>query len=310
MKIICTISLNESEKQEFNALSRDIVYIDRNNFKEQDVLDADVILGNLKTDVIARCTNLKWLQLDSAGANTYAALPGDFVLTNASGAYGTAISEYMLACTMASMKKLYAYDELQKTHDWLNLGSVPTISGMKVLCLGMGNIGQEYAKRMKTLGASVDGVRRSSKDKPVCFDHQYLTQDLDSILPEYDIVAMSLPETKETIRIMNADRLARTKEKSILINVGRGSAIDEISLLKLSRKEHFRDVFLDVFEHEPLPRNNPLWNAPHVHVTPHIAGRFNAAVTRDNVLAIVKDNLSRYLKNESLNHVVDKKLGY
>ncbi len=117
------------------------------------LMEAEVIMGNVPPARLAGCTKLKWLQLDSAGADAYAKLPGDFVLTNASGAYGPAISEYMLACMLRTLKKLDDYEDLQKSHDWVNLGSVRTISQLHVLCLGMGDIGTHFAKKVKALGA-------------------------------------------------------------------------------------------------------------------------------------------------------------
>ncbi|MDD6674466.1 MAG: D-2-hydroxyacid dehydrogenase [Lactimicrobium massiliense] len=311
MKILFVTEIPEEKKQCFTDLAgEDITFVSRKEVTDAQLMEAEVIMGNVPPARLAGCTKLKWLQLDSAGADAYAKLPGDFVLTNASGAYGTAISEYMLACMLRTLKKLDDYEDLQKSHDWVNLGSVRTISQLHVLCLGMGDIGTHFAKKVKALGAHVIGVRRHIRELPEGFDEQYEIQDLDRLLPEADVIAMSLPQTPDTIHIMNKEHLALTKPGSILINVGRGSAIDETALIPLQKNDHFAGVCLDVFEHEPLPKNNPLWNLPHTLCTPHIAGRFNAEVTYDRVLSIFADNLKRYLAGEPLHHTVDRKLGY
>ncbi|MEE8807710.1 MAG: D-2-hydroxyacid dehydrogenase [Lactimicrobium sp.] len=311
MKILFVTEIPEDKKHCFtDPAGEDITFVSRKDVSDEQLKEAEVIMGNVSPARLSVCQHLQWLQLDSAGADAYAKLPGDFVLTNASGAYGPAISEYMLACMLRTLKRLDDYEALQASHDWVNLGSVKTLSQLTILCLGMGDIGSHFAKKVKALGAHVIGVRRHMKELPEGFDEQYEIKDLDALLPKADVIAMSLPQTPDTIHIMNKERLALCKPGSILINVGRGSAIDETALISLQKKDYFGGVCLDVFEHEPLPKNNPLWNLPHTLCTPHIAGRFNAEVTYDKVLSIFEDNLKRYLANEPLQHVVDRKLGY
>lgn len=312
MSVIIAIPVNSTDIQErFTSLCPEARFIDRDHLNPDDLRDAEVILGNVPPAVLKNCSSLKWLQLDSAGADAYLNLPESVTLTNASGAYGEAISEYMLACTMAAIKKLYEYAALQKEREWKNLGTVKTVSQLQILTIGMGNISTAYAERMNLLGAVTDGVRRDvSKTKPSFYRSQYAMKDLDSIIGKYDVIAMALPATHETEHVMTKERIALTKTGSILINVGRGSAIDETALIDAAKAHHFSHVFLDVFEHEPLPKNNPLWTCRDVTVTPHIAGRFNAAVTYENIIQIMCDNLSRYLHNEPLKHAVDRTRGY
>ncbi len=311
MKVVITTPMPSEIQQKFLAIDTiDLQFTDRSNPDINLLQQADVILGNVSTKLIPECKNLKWLQLDSAGANTIAALPQEFILTNASGAYGEAISEHLLACTLSSLKNLEEYRDLQESHDWVNLGSVKTIAQCNVLCIGTGNIGTEYAKRMHALGAHVDGVHRSEKPLPDCYENSYTLSQLGEILGNYDIVAMSLPETEETIHILKEEQLRKMKQGSILLNVGRGSAIDEVALVKVAKEGHFKAVHLDVTEHEPLPKNNPLWETKTIYVTPHISGRFNAQATFNHVVDIFYTNLMHYLNNEPLEHVVDRKLGY
>lgn len=310
MSIVIAVPVNEEARQKLSAIKSDLIFIDRQKEDPASYRHAEAVLGNLPVSVLKEMPELRWVQLDSAGADAYLSLPSSITLTNASGAYGTAISEYMLTCTLAAIRKFYAYDHLQKEREWVNLGPVKTIADLKVLCLGMGNIGTAYAERMHMLGAHVDGVRHSLKEKPACYDHQYLMADLDRILPDYDVIAMSLPATPETENCMNRERLARTRQGSILINVGRGSALDEDALLLLARRHHFSRVFLDVMRYEPLPKNNPLWNCEDITITPHIAGRFNAAVTYEQIIDILCTNLNHYLKQEPLEHIVDRTRGY
>lgn len=100
------------------------------------------------------------------------------------------------------------------------------------------------------------------------------------------------------------------RKGSLLLNVGRGSAIDETALLKLAREGHFRAVVLDVTEHEPLPKNSPLWTCEHIYITPHIAGRFQNPLCYDRVIAVILENLKRAAENQPLLHTLNRTKGY
>lgn len=208
------------------------------------------------------------------------------------------------------MKNLARYIEVQRNHDFTNLGGVNTVSISKVLSVGMGDIGSNFAQKMHALGAEVYGVRRSVHDTPDYVKKMYTMDNMDEILPECDIVALSLPETAETIHLFDEERLRKMKKGAILINVGRGTAIVTDALYKIMKEEYLSGACLDVTDPEPLPRNHPLWNTKHVYITPHISGRFNAQVTFDKVLNIFYTNLMNYLEKKPLDHIVDKKLGY
>ena len=288
----------------------DFTFIPRTKVRFDDIRDAEIILGNLPEKLVNRCEKLKWLQLDSAGANLYKNLNESVILTNASGAYGTAISEHMLACVLMVMKKLAEYLEIQKERSFTNLGSVNTITSSKVLCVGMGDIGTHFAEKMNALGAEVYGVRRSIHDKPDFVKELYTSETMDEILPECDIVALSLPETSETVSLFNAERLRKMKKGSILVNVGRGTAIDTMALYEVMQEGHLGAACLDVTDPEPLPKNHPLWNTKNIYITPHISGRFNAHVTFDLVLKIFRENLTHYLNQEPLEHIVNRHIGY
>ena len=311
MTILFYTQIPEEKKQQFEHIAgTEMIFCDKDTITDEMLEDAEVIFGNPTFDQISKCRNLKWIQLNSAGANTYKDLDMDIQLTNASGAYGTAISEHILACVLMVQKNLARYLDLQKAHEWINLGSVHTITTSKVLCIGMGDIGSNVARRMHALGAEVIGIRRNVHDKPDYVSALYTMKDIDSLLPEADIVTLSLPETEETIHMFDERRLRLMKPGSILVNVGRGSAIVTNDLVKVMKDEHLAGVCLDVTDPEPLPKNHALWNTKHVYITPHISGRFNAEVTLDLVLNIFRINLAHYMNGEPLEHVVDRTIGY
>lgn len=311
INVLFVTPVDQEHQKLFNDIENvNIRFVDRSRVTDEDIENAEVLLGGLPLDRLMNRPNLKWVQLDSAGANTYKDLPADVQLTNASGAYGTAISEHMLGCVLMVMKNLANYLEVQKNHDFTNLGSVNTLTSSTVLCVGMGDIGSNFARKMNALGAKVYGVRRSVHDVPDYTAGMYTMDNMDEILPECDVVALSLPETEETVHLFDETRLRKIKKGAILVNVGRGTAIVTDDLLRVIKDGHFAGVCLDVTDPEPLPKNHPLWNMEHVYLTPHISGRFNAAVTFDKVLEIFHDNLKRYAEGQPLQNVVDKSIGY
>lgn len=309
-KAVFLIPVDEDRKHIFESSGLETVFTAAEEVTDEMLKDAEIIFGNMDPEKIRRIPTIRWVQLASAGADRYVSLPQNILLTNCSGAYGEAISEHMLACVLAACKNLYRYHSLQQEHAWNNLGSVPILRNLKILSVGMGDIGTEFGKKMALLGSTVYGVRRTVHDRPCFVKKMYTMDDMDQILPECDVVALSLPETTETEGMFDYERLASMKKGAILLNVGRGSAIVTEDLIRIMKERHLSAACLDVTDHEPLPKNNPLWNTPNVYITPHISGRFNAAVTYDRVLDIFADNLQHYLHGEPLSHIVDRTKGY
>lgn len=270
----------------------------------------EVLVGAPKKELIDKLPSLKLVQLFSAGANQFSWLNDSITLANAYGAYGKAISEHMLASTLMFQKNFPAYFKTQKEREWVRQDPVFVMSDATVLSVGAGAIGGEYLRLCKLLGAKTIGVRRSLHDKADYVDELYTMDSLDALLPQADVIALSLPETSETIHLFNKDKFHLMKKSAILINVGRGSALVESDLIQVLKEGYFQGVSLDVTEIEPLPKNNPLWNFPNVQITPHISGGYFSSANYSNVIAVVKDNIIRYVHGDKPVHIVDKKLGY
>ena len=275
--------------------------------------NAVVILGGPSAAELAKCRKLRWVQLGSAGVDFYCrpgVLPESVMLTNATGSYGHAISEYMVGATLMVMKNLHLYRDNQATGAWLDRGNVKSVTSSKVLVIGMGDIGGEYARRMHALGASVTGITRTPREKPVYADRMGLLGDLDALLPEYDVVAMALPNTAETVGLMDVRRLSLMKKGAILVNVGRGSAVDTEALCDVLESGHLQGAVLDVTAPEPLPSDHRLWHIPGAVITPHISGGYHMRETYENIMAIFTENLGRFVRGEELGHQVDRSTGY
>lgn len=273
--------------------------------------EAEIILGNIPPERIGEARALRWLQLNSAGSDAYAkAVPPDVLLTNASGAYGLAISEWMLAASFLLKSKLYLYRRNQQQCLWRDEGEVSSLWGSTALVIGLGDIGGTFARKLRALGGHVIGIRRHRTALPDYLDAQGTLDELDEFLPQADIVSLSLPNSPETRRVMDARRLAQMKPGSILLNVGRGSAVDTDALVAALQTGPMLGAALDVTDPEPLPPEHPLWKAENCVITPHIAGDFHLPETLERIVGIMARNLANYAAGRPLENQVDRASGY
>lgn len=278
-----------------------------------DLKDANIIIGNVPPGFLSAAGKLEWLQLSSAGSDEFVkegVLPDGVILTNASGAYGLAISEYLLAGTLALMKRLNQYHINQTNHVWRDEGYINSIYNSRTLIVGLGDIGSEFGKKMKALGSYVVGIKKNIADKPVWIDEFYNMDSLDRELAKADIVALALPNTPQTNGLINYGRLSLMKNNAILLNVGRGSAVVSNDLCKALNEKIIFGAYLDVTDPEPLPSEHPLWDANNIIITPHISGYYHLRETFERVVDIACNNLKLYRSGKALRNIVDFETGY
>lgn len=314
MKILCVMPVSEQEKKQISlAAGENTVDYITNGFEEA-ASAADIILGNVPAECIQNNRNLKWLQANSAGVEPYikeGVLPEGCLLTNATGGYGLAISEHMLGMYLSIIKRLHLYRDIQKECAWQDLGPVTSVYGSKVLVVGMGDIGSRFAMLCKAMGATVTGVRRTDLTPSPYADEIRLTAELDELLPGADAVALALPGTPETSGIINAQRIAKMKKGAMLLNVGRGSAVDTEALCDALESGRLGGAGLDVTDPEPLPPNHRLWKIPTAVITPHVSGGFHLDATRSAIAEIFAYNLERFInKSGELKNIIDFSTGY
>lgn len=263
---------------------------------------ARVILGNPPVKELAACENLRLLQTRSAGTEQYqkpGVLPGGAVLLSASGAYGHSVSEHMFAMLLSLMKRLPAYRDRQRSGIWSDLGPVKTLDGALVLCVGTGDLGSSFARLCKALGARTAGVRRDAARPAAGVDEMYPMDRLDALLPRADVVALMLPHAADTVRLMDRRRLLLMKEDAILLNGGRGSAVDCAALAEVLEGGRLWGACLDVTDPEPLPAGHPLWAQERAVLTPHAAGGDHLADTADRIAAIALEHLTAFLNTHA-----------
>ncbi len=279
---------------------------------EEGCEESTIIWGNINPDKLINHKNLKWMQTHSAGVNHYIneEFPKNTILTNSTGAYGLAIAEHMLALHLSLTKKLNLYRDNQHRHEWKSQGIVRSVASSTVLVIGLGDIGCNYAQKVKALGAHVIGVRRTDLRKPDYVDELYLNEEIETLLPRADVVAVALPGTKKTEKIIDADKISLMKNDAIIINVGRGNAIDTEALCDALLSDKLYGAALDVTDPEPLPKEHRIWDIPNVIITPHIAGGFHMQEIIDEIYNLFIVNLENFLQGKPMKNVVDFEQGY
>lgn len=316
-KVIVLFPTNDSFKVELAKVlnNYEIVFNESQDTSKIDISiarDTLIIFGNPPQDFIKLCPRLKWIQLQSAGTDGFVngEVGSDVLLTCATGGYGHGVSEHMVGMTFEIVKKLHLYRDEQNKCQWQGRGQVKSILGSVVLVIGLGDIGCEYAWRMKALGAHVIGVRRTTQPKPDCVEEVFLTDKLDSLLPRADIVALILPGIASTAGIIGRPQLAAMKEGAVLINAGRGSAVDTDALCDALESGHLGGAGLDVTVPEPLPANHRLWKLENAVITPHVSGGRNMPETGEHIMKLNLENAVRFMKGQTLASLVDIQTGY
>ena len=315
MKIVVGLNLTDAQQRAYveAAPGCEVTFVGAGGITAETAADADMVIGNPPHALIPQLKNMKALQLFSAGNDGYDTaiqqLPGAR-LYNASGVYSLTLSEHMLATLLMLMRKLHLYRDAQPSRSWAELGSIQSVWGSRILVLGLGSIGTMFAERAKALGAYVIGMKRTPGDKPGCVDELYTIDHIDEILPTVDAVCMSLPHTAATAGILSAARIAAMKPGAFVVNVGRGSAIDQKALTDALNSGHLGGAALDVTVPEPLPANDPLWTAKNCILTPHVSGGFHLPQTQKFLINLLLSNLRAFLSGAPMRNEVDVQRGY
>lgn len=314
-KILVAVPFNEEQKKKLCVVAGnyECIFTDPAAVTEKMLGEVNALVGNVPVPLLKNKENLEWVQLNSSGADAYAvdgAVPEKTVLTCSTGAYGHAISEYMIAMLLAMMKRIPGYLDVQKTGMWSDLGPVGSPAGKRILLVGTGNIGLEFAKRMKVFGCTLVGIRNRSNVCPAELDEVYGTDQLKEQVSKADVIALSLPGTKTSYHLFNKEILMACKKGSYLMNVGRGTAIDTKCLLDKEVYQNFAGIWLDVCETEPLPEKDPLYFVPGLLLTPHITGGYHLAQTTENILNIAVHNMKAWKGEGEYIHLVNRKEGY
>ena len=284
------------------------------------IADAEVYFGfGLPRPLFAAARRLRWVQSAAAGVASLLSdemRASDVLLTNSAGVHAVPIAEYVVGGVLYFLRSLDVAVAQQRERSWARerfVGAETRVREMKecrALILGTGGIGREVARRLSALGALCTGLRRRPElGTPEEFARVASLASIDAELPRADILVLAAPATPSTVGAVSAERLALLPREAIVVNVSRGSLLDERALAERLEAGALRGAVLDVFEREPLASDSPLWHLPHVLLTPHVS----AASPRgfwERELALFLENWRRYRDGERLLNVVDKDAGY
>lgn len=319
MKIIVIGSVFKDEHKKMildtaQRIRAEVCFADTQDEVDDDFKDAEVVYG-FGMGIAKTNKSLKWLSVPSAGVDYLmgedAFANKDCILTNSAGAYGVTIAEHIIAVSLMMMRGLdHAYSEAINGN-WSSPVPQKSLKDARITVLGTGDIGCEFAKRAKAFEpANITGLCRSGKCKEASFDEIYKIDELENILPKTDLLIMCLPATPETLNILSKERIALLPKGAFVVNVGRGSAIDEDALADSLSEKRLAGAALDVFKNEPLPRESRLWNTPNLLITPHVAGNLTLKHTLDKNVEMFCDNLICYARSLPMKHVIDRNKGY
>jgi phosphoglycerate dehydrogenase-like enzyme len=266
---------------------------------------------DLPADIGTIAPNLRWVQAIGAGIDHLdpAALPDDCMVTNAAGVAAASIAEFAFGRLLAVWKRFDQIDELQRARQWKPTFGL-LVEGRTLGIIGLGAIGTEVATRARAFGMTIIGTRRSYQpghDHPAV-DELRGADDLHDVLARCDAVVMSAPGTPETENLFDKDAFAAMKPGALFCNVGRGSVVDEAALIDALESGHLGGAILDVTREEPLPADDPLWDAPNIWISPHSSASQERYT--EKLLALFGDNLGRFRRGEPLRNVVDRAAGY
>lgn len=308
MKIINTVN----HKELIDALKKYEAINAFDGIKDDDLKDADVIVGCLTKEQLSKCEKLKLYQHTMAGSDALKAdwFPKDCVVCNATGSFGIAIAEWTIGAITYLMRNFEAFSLNKVIKKYDRIPAKHSIYGSTVLLIGMGNIGEEVGTRLKALGATIIGIRRHKDDKPDWCDEIGDLNDLNGLLPKADIVVSSLPQSSDTRQILTKKEFMLMKKEAYFINVGRGSVLNTNDLCEVLTMGQLAGVGLDVYEKEPLDEDSPLWNMKNTLISPHVSGNLDLKVTREILAEIATHNIETLINGGTYRNEVDYLTGY
>jgi len=334
MKIVIPAPLEGRHREAISVAAQGAEVIDRMCRSTDEIAalitrDTDVLMTfRMPNDILERAPGLKWVQLLSAGADWALGGPLKGVkipVTNASGIHATPIAEYTLASMLAWAHKLHISLRAQLKHEWHRggyMGEVDVLRDKTLGVVGYGSIGRETARLARAFGMRVVALKRNPEERrdtgwcPAGLgdpggtipEKWYGPDSRKALLAESDFVTNTLPFTPHTKNFIGVEEIAAMNPGSYIVNIGRGGTIDERALADAIKAGGIGGAGLDVFEHEPLEKESPLWDLENVLLTPHISGGHKGYM--DMACELFAENLRRFTSGRPLLNVVDPALGY
>lgn len=319
--------LSEKHLQQLQAISPQLIIEQRSGPLEEALTsEIEVLNANSGQLNLQKASNLRWVQVDSAGVNHFYNTPlwqSNITITSANGIHSIQIAEHVLMGLLALSHHLPRALHSQLASTWERGFPAPfELRGTTLGIIGYGAIGREVARLASAFGMHILATKRS--DRSAHFDgwtpahtgdpegnipeHYYPLEELPSMLSACDAVVLALPLTERTHHAIGKAEIAAMRPHTFIINIGRGGLIDQDALIAALQEGRIAGAALDVTDPEPLPTESPLWKMKNVIITPHVSG--NSLHYADRVIELFAENLRRYIHNEPLFNVVQRELGY
>jgi D-2-hydroxyacid dehydrogenase (NADP+) len=284
----------------------------------QELPDTDIFVGySLRAEQLKSAKKLKWIHSTATGVAQlmYPELQNSGILvTNPSGIFSVPMAEHTMGLLLALARNfpdsVRGQDRAKWSQQeiWDKPQHLTELNGKVLLIVGYGRIGAEVAKRAKAFDMRVWGVTRSGNGKRDHAERIFAAADLQEALPEADYVLISAPETPGTKHLIGTAQIAKMKHGARVINIARGSLVDETALVQALENGALAGAALDVTQTEPLPVESPLWRAPNLFITPHTSGVSDRLWDRQTALLV--DLLERWFDGRELFNQVDFTRGY
>lgn len=313
MKALITFKYKDEEMKLLEDLGYEIIFNDERDFSfSEDMKDAEVLVcfdpfKKLDIDLFPK---LKWIQLLTAGINQVPVekvLKKNIVLTNSRGVYSIPIAEWIVLKALEMIKNSRDFYKKQEEKIWKMDTSLLEIYGKIVGFLGTGSIAKEAAKRLQAFGVKIVGFNRTGRNAEH-FHQSYPIDKINQEISQCDFFVITTPYTEETHHLINEEVFSHMKDGTYLINIARGSIIDEKALIENLKSGKIKKAALDVFETEPLPEDSPLWDMENVIISPH--NSWGSEMISRRRFEIAYENMKRYINNEELINIVDLERGY
>ena len=303
-KVFVNVKLNDEQKKRLENISKEYEFtytLDK---------EANIIIGNYTPSELKDFKNLEWIATSAVGVDAFikkGILNDGVILTNAVDVHSREVAEHILGMMLAMIKKIYLYRDNQYEHNWHDELGVKSIKGLRVSIIGLGDIGKCLAKICHNMGMYVIGIKRTMIEKPEYVDELYTNKDMDKGIENVDVIVTVLPGTKENTHLFTLETFKKMKPDTILVNAGRGNLYSEEVLKKVLDEKIIQAIGMDVFEVEPIAKENNLWDYKNLLVTPHVAGYFHLESARDKYVDLIEENLRRYINSEELKYIVKER---
>lgn len=284
---------------------------------DEELADVDILVGfSVKPEQFARVKKLKWIHSTAAAVHQLMfpeLVASPVIVTNARTVHAVCMAEHTMSLLLALARRLPAAVRHQLESRWAQQpiweeSSPIEINGRVLGLVGLGAIGSEVARRARVFGMRIVAIKRHPQRNAEAADEVYPPEELNRLLEKADFVVLCAPATAETRGMISYPQLDAMKKNAYLINVSRGTLVDEQALVGALETGQIAGAALDVTAEEPLPSESPLWRAPHLLITPHMAAVSERLWHRH--AALLLSNLERWFAGQELENIVDKTLGY